>query len=356
MPNYKGKRPGTRRIVIWTKGRSQEWIVRGSKADGDAFEAKKRVELRSQAGASERRVAVSFFELCAEYAVHAEQHLKASTWKVRVFQIDALTTLLGSVRLPELNPGKIDAYKRARLEDKLLASSVNNELRVLRTVLRWGREMGHEVPDLRWKRLPERGTPRARAFNRDELSRIFDSCRRVAPTLMPMLVFLVNTGCRQGEAVAAEWDWVDLGEAMLRIPSNEHWQPKNGKPREVPVSDALRAVLVGPRRHSRWVFPTVYKKQFRSFPKELWERVVKDAGLSGGAHQLRHTFASHFLSATRDLFLLAQVLGHSHHRVTELYAHLLPGHLDRARNAVNLSPETMAVTVGRPSKKSKKPA
>jgi hypothetical protein len=50
-----------------------------------------------------------------------------------------------------------------------------------------------------------------------------------------------------------------------------------------------------------------------------------------------------------DLFLLAQVLGHSHQRVTELYTHLLPGHLARARNAVNLGPalQTVAATVAK---------
>lgn len=48
-----------------------------------------------------------------------------------------------------------------------------------------------------------------------------------------------------------------------------------------------------------------------------------------------------------DLFPLAHVLGHSHQRVTELDAHLLPGHLARARNALNLSPmlQTAAATV-----------
>jgi hypothetical protein len=35
--------------------------------------------------------------------------------------------------------------------------------------------------------------------------------------------------------------------------------------------------------------------------------------------------------------------------VTELYAHLLPGHLERARNAVNLGPrlQTMAATMAK---------
>jgi integrase len=354
MPNYKGKRPGTRRIVLWTRGKPQEWIVRGSKRDGDEFEAKKRLELRSQLAPSARRVAVTFFALCEEYAVHAERHLKASTWNSRKFQIDALTTHMGAMRLPEIHSGVVEDFKKKRLDDKLMPSSINNELRVLRTVLKWGAEVGHDVPVVKWRRLPERGASRVRAFSRTEIERIYASCRLKAPTLLPMLVFLLNTGCRRGEAVAAEWSWIDFDASMVRIPSNEHWQPKNGRPREIPMSDVVRAVLSGPRKHPRWVFPTVYGKQFRSFPKELWERLVKHAGLTGGVHQTRHTFASHFLSVTGDLFLLAQILGHSHSRVTELYAHLLPDHLGRARNAVNMAPETLAVTVcrgGRPKKK-----
>jgi integrase len=59
--------------------------------------------------------------------------------------------------------------------------------------------------------------------------------------------------------------------------------------------------------------------------------------LRGGPHTCRHTYASHFLQAVPDLHQLAGILGHSQTRVTELYTHLLPGHLDRARNAVNLS-------------------
>jgi hypothetical protein len=43
------------------------------------------------------------------------------------------------------------------------------------------------------------------------------------------------------------------------------------------------------------------------------------------------------------MFLLAQVLGHSHQRVTALYSHLLPGHLLRARDAVNMAPALQLV-------------
>ncbi|MBP9205305.1 MAG: tyrosine-type recombinase/integrase [Kofleriaceae bacterium] len=69
------------------------------------------------------------------------------------------------------------------------------------------------------------------------------------------------------------------------------------------------------------------------------------AGLNGGVHQLRHTFASHFLAHQPDLVLLAEVLGHSESQVTGLYKHMLPGHLARARNVVNFAPAIGPATV-----------
>jgi hypothetical protein len=42
------------------------------------------------------------------------------------------------------------------------------------------------------------------------------------------------------------------------------------------------------------------------------------------------------LKAQLDIFLLSKVLGHSEARTTKLYSHVLPDHLARARNAVEL--------------------
>lgn len=67
------------------------------------------------------------------------------------------------------------------------------------------------------------------------------------------------------------------------------------------------------------------------------KRAFEAAMLVGGPHTLRHTFASHFLQASPDLFLLARVMGHSDTRVMKLYSHLMPEHLERAPNGVNFA-------------------
>jgi integrase len=346
MPNYKGRRKGTRRIVIWAQGKSHEWIVEGTKADGDAFEARKRVEL--EAGTLSTRSAPAFLDFCSlQYRPHAEANLKASTWKnVRIYQVTTLAEFFGAMKLTEIDDNAIELYKAERRQ-KVKPSSVNNELRVLKTILAYARKLGYPCASPAVSKMKVRGDGRVRVWTMTQLEDLFTRARDVSPGLLRLLVFLLNTGCRKGEALACEWDWIDFDAAMIRIPSNEFWQPKNGKPREVPMSDACRSVLTGVREHARWVFPSTLGERYSVFPKGLFNEARQKAHLTGGVHTLRHTFASNFLQQVPDLFLLAQVLGHSHTRVTELYAHLLPGHLDRARNAVNIGPALSANHGGR---------
>jgi site-specific recombinase XerD len=57
---------------------------------------------------------------------------------------------------------------------------------------------------------------------------------------------------------------------------------------------------------------------YASWPKLTFSRVVAKAGLKGGPHTLRHTYGSHFLQTQPDLFLLAEVLGHSSTKTTKI--------------------------------------
>ncbi len=358
MSNYPGRTKGTRRIVIWHKGKREEKIIIGTKTDGDEWEARRRLELSGQDTVDPKRIP-AFSDFCvSRYKPHAERHLKGSTWNtVRVYQVDTLCKVIGHLKITDVpRPEAIERYKAERSKAKVFRhgawhpmkpSSINNELRVLRTILNWARELGYSVPVFKWKKLPIRGKARARAWTGEQIQALYSAAKDRAPELVPMFVFLMNTGCRKGEAIVAEWSWVDLDEGYLRIPSNEAWQPKNGEPREVPIADALRAALGGPRRHPKYLFPTQLRSRYAYFPKDIFDDIRTAAGVTGGPHGFRHTFASHFLKNRPDLFLLGQVMGHSHQRVTELYSHMLPDHLALARNAVNIAPrlQTVAGTV-----------
>lgn len=339
MPIYKGRTPGTWRVTVY-KLKQHEWIVDGSRADAQAFEARKRVELEANDSLT-TRTAPAFENFCADvYKPHAKAHLAASTWgKVRRYQIETLCLHFGKLKLTDISLASIEAYKTKRARD-VKPSSVNNELRILRTVLNWAKSMGYPCAIAAFKKLPIRGAPRVHVWSPDQIGALYDAAAAVAPELVPMLVFLANTGCRKGEAIACEWSWIDTSKAMVRIPSNDAWRPKNGMPREVPISGALGRALERQRARGpcTWTFPNRSGDRYAEFPKDLFAKVREKAGLVGGPHTLRHSFASAFLAARPDMFLLAQVLGHSHTRMTAIYSHLLPDHLERARGAVDIGP------------------
>jgi len=336
MPNYKGRRPGTRRVKVWHQGRWHEWIVEGSKADGDRFEATKRLEL--EAHKHDVRVAPRLEPLLtAKYSPFARANLAESTWRARKNILKSLIEFFGEKKTTEITAPSTEAYKAHRIsESKLSPSSVNTELRTLLIVLRWAEKQGYPVvyPAVRYLKEPK---DRVRLWTEEQLDALL-AAARTHVQVMQMTVYLLNTGCRKGEALALEWSWVDFKAGLIRIPANKYWKPKNGRAREVPLSDVVRAMLLEvkqQKRSDRWVFVNREGVGFDRFPDAIFKDVQTRAGVSGGAHTLRHCYASMFLQRVPDLFLLSKVLGHTHQRVTELYAHLLPNHLEAARNAVN---------------------
>jgi integrase/recombinase XerD len=318
-----------------------EWVLRGTKADAEAFEARKRVELETTAPeTTQPRVVPTFLDFCVtRYRPHAELHLKAYSWEKQSYLLARLAQDFGSAKLNEINHHAVETYARRRIAEGLRPVSVNNELRALRRVLNFAREEC-KVPIAApaWSLLPERGKRRVRAWTAEEVARLIDVCAEISPDILPLVVFLANTGTRRGEALALTWDNVDLTRRQIRIWPSEEWQPKNNKEREVPISDALFPWLAGARLSEKWVFPSLEtRERYVHWPKRQFDRARKAAGLTGGPHTLRHSFATHFLAGCPDLFLLARVLGHSDVAVTRLYAHLLKDRLARARNVVSFA-------------------
>ncbi len=356
MSNYPGRRKGTRRIVLWRKNRRHEWIVRGTKADGDAFEARKRLDL--SAAEHETRVAPRFSRICTEkYRVFAEANLTRETWRARSNILATLCLFFGEKRMDSFVEADVERYKAQRRADSKLAPiSLNTELQTFRHVFRWAKEQGYPVvlPKIRFAKVP-RGRPRI--WTREQVSKLLEETAKRDRELLRMVLFLLNTGCRKGEAIAAEWSWVDLERGMLSIPATAAWRPKSGRAREVTISDACRTVLLGPR-NSRWLFSKGNGSKYDRFPDAMFKEVQTAAGVSGGPHTCRHVFASLFLQKTPDVFLLAKVLGHTSQHTTMMYAHLLPEHLEKSRNAVNIAApiRTVAKAVAKRARRGEKQA
>ena len=237
-----------------------------------------------------------------------------------------------------------------RAKKERTGTAVNRELACLRAMLskavEW--EIIERNPASRVKDFPE--PPGRNDFlSVEEGGRLLDACH---PHLRPIVLTALETGMRMSETLGLRWS--EIRNGMIYLTAD---RTKNGKPREIPVSDRLAVELKRLRtRNSPVVLltdlvfhpPRVRKAMRRgrvevvSGPmidiRSAWATAKRKAGIAPGfrLHDLRHTFASYQKMSGTDDFTLMELLGHSDFTMMRRYAHLTPEH---KRKAINSLPE-----------------
>ena len=152
----------------------------------------------------------------------------------------------------------------------------------------------------------------------------------------------VCTGMRAGELAGLEWGDIDFDRRLITVQRSFTGPTKGGEVRYVPILNDLLPILRSWRlrihRVSQVVFPNergrMHGESARIF-QETFHRVL-DRGEFPGRwidkklhryirfHDLRHTFASHWMMDDGDIFKLQKILGHKSIQMTMRYAHLAP--------------------------------
>jgi integrase len=344
-------RSGRWRKQISIKGVRHMLTFHGSKADTLAYEAQRRVEL-GQAPAKQGTV-YGFETYCADiYKPYAKSTLRASTWNnSRKYQVETLILFFGRMKLPDIHEPEIEAYRQKRLAAGISKGTINDEVIRLGTALKYAREqkLPCSDPKIPHYKITRSNKDKVQCWTRDEAAKLLSTAKEHASWFYPLFLFLFETGARKSEPIALTWKRVDFTQKTVRIWNDETTQYEvKSREREVPLSDHLLLVLKEQKLRwgkSEYVFPTVTNRfegqageKMAEFPDASFTRILGLAGLKGSPHKTRHTFASLFLRAKPDLFMLGRILGHSHSRVTELYSHLLPEHLAEARGVVSFAP------------------
>jgi len=140
-------------------------------------------------------------------------------------------------------------------------------------------------------------------------------------TAITAIRLLLLTGCRRGEIIGLQWQWVDFERRCIRFPDS-----KTGTktvPLGHPGIDLLRTISI--IEGSEFVFPASRGSGHIVGLRSVWAKVKKLADLQGvRIHDLRHSFASVAVSAGESLYIVGKILGHRQARTTEIYAHLAP--------------------------------
>lgn len=169
--------------------------------------------------------------------------------------------------------------------------------------------------------------------------------------LWPLWVLMAHTGMRRGEALALQWESVDLDTGDLRVvravsdtgSGPVYDAPKNGETRTVHGPETVRQALrewrkaqaaeqlqAGPawRDTGGLVFTMPDGRPVApSYASKAFTRQVAAAGVPAiTLHGLRHTAATLLLRDGASVHLVARMLGHRDPSITlTVYAHAIPG-------------------------------
>jgi len=229
--------------------------------------------------------------------------------------------------LQEITAPKVESWRQSLLAGGNTPATVNRKVSAIRTMLQAAIEHGHLLGMPSLPRQLRAGGHKERVIEdheRDALCQWFIQAGQ--PAAADLLVFLLESCCRWGEAERLRGQDVDLAKARVTF-----WQTKNGRPRSVPLTrraiDALGPHLPAVRSHRVW--PYSYR-QFRA----LLERAKGGTGIEDAAltiHTTRHTCASKLASRGVSLVQISTFGGWSSLAAVQRYLHL---HVDSLASCV----------------------
>jgi integrase len=297
-----------------------------SMADGSYFEKAK-------------TYTTTFEELAEEY-VENFKHQRAFKRSKR-YVIEALKGEFEGYRLKNISYLDLETY-RNKLRNTLTAhgkvrtdATVNRVMACLRHMLSkavsW--DMLDRNPFEKGESLQlTENNRRLRYLNEEEIERLLAECPTKAPPrkrgrfvqgpqaiyLRDFIIIATNTGMRKGEILSLKWDQI-RGEFIYLE------KTKTDKARQIPINDDLAECFKSIRKRQGLSTKYIFCDQNGHIKdiKTAFNAALKRAGIQDfRPHDLRHTFASHYVMRGGSLGALQKVLGHADIKMTMRYAHL----------------------------------
>jgi integrase len=246
--------------------------------------------------------------------------------------------MLRNIILPKLGKLKVAGVERRDIEEvhsklKDMPYRANRVLALLSKMMNLAIDWGWRA-DNPCRRIPRfQEEKRDRWLSTDELERLCTALDKHSNQVSANAVrLLLLTGARRGEVLSARWEEFDLERGIWTKPSHH---TKQKRTEHVPLSAGIMQLLVNMKKQAtdELLFPGQTPGEPLREIKKFWSSVrkiarIKDARL----HDLRHTYASHLVSAGMSLPIVGRLLGHTQVQTTARYAHLADDPLRQATN------------------------
>lgn len=286
--------------------------------------------------AQERRRGVTVADIAQTFLTDfAPLHLRKSTIAgyEQILRRNILPRF-GSRRLISIEKSDVATFQSEMAPTKYQS---NRAIGLLRRLYAYAEEVGvvPEGTNPAAKVKLRREEPRERLLHAHEIAtigRIIHNLRTTSPqstTSCDVLLFLLFTGCRRGEALGLMWEDVDFERRQVKF------RKTKTVPRQQYISDPLLSLLRQRKfgSSSLNVFPGRDPSRPITDIKKTWDRIRTEAGLPEvRLHDLRHTVLSD-IAAESDIQTARSVGGHASLASTMRYIHSRSNETERAIQA-----------------------
>ena len=268
----------------------------------------------------------------------------------------------GKIKLANIEPHHIDAFI-AGLKSRMSNASVNSRLELIRAIFNYHiRRRTVTYNPMNAVAFLKVDPKPMHFWTLDEAKRLLEHAKAKYWETKQEAVFILyllalNTGMRLGEMLALKWSMVDLGSGLITVCRSKchhthqvRETTKGRRIRHVPINDAIYGPLKelwGRRNGCEWVLSVEGRMLDNSnLWNRHWQPDIKASGVSPiRIHDMRHTYASHFMMNGGDLFKLQAILGHADMRTTMQYAHFSKAYILENANIVQFSTEKNVIKV-----------
>jgi site-specific recombinase XerD len=257
------------------------------------------------------------------------------TQRAYLSSLRGLVGFFPNISLIEMSNEQIQQYILFLIKDKKLQhSSVNVIYAALRLFfhdLLMRDQTKFFLPSrVKYSKLPD-------ILSVEEVFIIINACTNIRDRVMFMLMY--DAGLRGSEVVNLKAVNIDSSRMLIKVE-----QGKGHKDRYVILSKTMleHLRLYWKTYHPvHWLFPLRFNPEkhiHRRLISQIYQEVKKKTGITkhGGAHTLRHCFATHMLEGGTAIDIVQRLLGHGSLTSTRRYLHLTQQRLDKVKTPIEL--------------------
>jgi site-specific recombinase XerD len=265
-------------------------------------------------------------DLSIELEKKLANRLSPKTVEMYSTKLSILVGIIGNKDIDRITSNDIEQYMSARHERGITKTTINIDLRTIRSAFNRAITMGvlssNPCRTVEQYRNPHQDPA---VLSVEQVQSVIGAEENCTFKVLWMMLYL--TAARRGEILYLEWADIDFDRKTIRLRNKKDNTLKTKKPRTIPLSSALFETLLRMPRNGSFIFVkdngVLYSNDYVS---KRFKYLIRKLGLSEAyhLHTLRHSAATHMNDLGETSFNIQNSLGHSSISTTQLYIQTSP--------------------------------